>query len=713
MSVRLTFTALAALGLGWSGGPAWAGDEAAAPAGPVVAPPPVTLQHLGPPAREPRHVIHPATPLLDAQGAPVLTSGKPVSFMRSCAGCHDTAFIAAHNYHAQAGLDELRPPGQAESGRPWDSGPGLFGRWEPLTYRVLTPPGAAALDLGTAEWIQRLGARHVGGGPAERSRIDGQLLDARGPRGAWDPDSHVLDPATGEPRAWDWQASGTVELDCMLCHAAAPDNAARIQALQQGRFAWASTATLLGTGLVERDGQGFRYLAAAFEADGSVRAERLGLGRARSSGCRQCHGRACRCNDPVVFENSLLNWSAETGGAIFSPARARLSGMNLAGKEGLDTPWDVHAERLLECSDCHHAPNNPAFDLKLPEPGRPPAHLAFDARRTSLEDYLTRPDHELVKGHTSQGTAARRLDGSMRDCRDCHDALAVHDFLPFKRTHFERLACEACHLPRLLAPARMATDWTLLGPDHQPRVSHRGVEGPVNDPASLVTGFEPMLLPHRTQAGTLQLAPHNLTSAWFWVQGEPAAPVRLLDLERALFPPAGYPPAITAALDADVDGQLSGAELRLDTPAKVAAVAARLEAVGVRSPRIQAELQPYTLGHGVPSARWALRDCAACHAPDGRLSRSYALADHAPGGVLPRLVGDARVELAGVITADADGRVIYQAAVRPGGAYVHGAQGLSWLDVLGLLLVGGTCLGVLAHGGLRLLVQRRRGRAGR
>jgi hypothetical protein len=684
------------------------------PASPRPEPPALTLGRTGPPPRATRPNLHPNVPFLDAEGESVLRSGRPLSLMRSCGACHDTAFIAEHNFHALVGLDEPARPGETGRGRSWDTSPGLYGRWDPLTYRRLSPPGDPRPDLGTADWIRAFGARHVGGGPAARGR-DGQPLGSRPPGAGWDPETHAVDPASGEVRVWDWQASGTVELDCLLCHAREPDNQARLEALRAGRFAWASTATLVRTGLVHAhdDRLGHVWEAGAFEPDGTVQASRLGLGRAPSDNCRLCHGRACRCTDPVLFENSLENWSAETTGTIFSPSRMRLSGMNLEGKEGLSSPWDVHAERRLACGDCHHAPNNPAFDRKRPEAARPLAHLAFDARRASLRDYLWRPDHNLAKGHTSQGTAARRLDGSMRDCRDCHQAELVHEFLPFKRTHFARLACEACHIPRLMSPARMATDWTLLDSERRPRVTHRGVQGAVNDPASLVTGFEPALLPHETMDGEQRLQPHNLISAWFWVEGEPPRPVRLIDLERALFEGPGHHPDVLAALDRDGDGRLGPDELRLDTPSKAAAVATRLQAIGLRAPRIQAELQPYTIGHGVPSAREALRDCTACHGPDGRVGRTLELADFAPGGVLPRPVNDASADLAGEIALGPDGRVEFRAAGRPGGIYVHGAQGFGLLDLMGLVLVAGTFLGVLLHGGLRVLSRRRRECGGR
>ena len=56
----------------------------------------------------PRDVIaHPLFQLLDSDGRSVLTSGGPVSPMRTCGGgCHDTEYIAEFNYHAWLGADE-------------------------------------------------------------------------------------------------------------------------------------------------------------------------------------------------------------------------------------------------------------------------------------------------------------------------------------------------------------------------------------------------------------------------------------------------------------------------------------------------------------------------------------------------------------------------------------------------------------------------------
>lgn len=672
--------------------------------------PAVTIRHLSPPPPPPPPSMHPDVVLLDAQGRIAPANGTPLSLRKSCGACHDVEFIEKNNYHAQAGLDEMVEPGQATSGRPWDTGPGMFGRFDPFVGRALTLPGEEPLDLGTADWIRVFAPRHVGGGPAERSRFHGGML-GRPPTAGADPDGPSRDDPTGERITWDWKTSGTVELNCLLCHMRRPDNAQRIRAIQRGQFAWASTATLAGPGLVSFGDFGFFWNKERIGPDGAVSARLLGLGHARSDNCRQCHGRACRCTDPVVFQSGQDNWLVEASGSVFSPGRMSQSGMNLAGKDALDSPWDVHAERLLSCSQCHPAPNNPAYakgGLGAPQV----RHLAFDARRAQESEYLYRPDHNLAKGDTAQGTVGRRFAGTMRDCRDCHRAEETHEFLPFAKTHFAALECAACHVPRLFPPTRRSTDWTVLRPDRKPRVEHAGVLGAVNDPLSLLTGQVPALLPRRTADGSVRLEPQLLHSTWYWVAGDPPRPVRRADLERALFDGDRYHTDIVTALDRDRDGLLSPDELVLDTAERVSAVARRLQALGYRTPRIAGEIQPFTVAHGVGHPDSAQRDCAACHGPAGRMCQPLLLAEGAPFGALPEPVADAGVLLPGPIEFAPSGSLVLRPQRCPAGFYLMGAQRFHWVDWLGMLTVAGTLAGVALHGGLRALIALRRKRTG-
>ena len=166
--------------------------------------------------------LHPTFMMLDKNEINVLESGEPVSTLATCGQCHDTDFITSHSYHSDAGLNNFGVPGQIPNGLPWDSSNGLFGKWDPLLYRYLTAQGDQYLDLSTAEWITTYGLRHVGGGPAETNR-EGEPLTSLDPS-IQNPEASVLNSKTGTPQRWDWQESGTIEMNCFLCHFTKPNN---------------------------------------------------------------------------------------------------------------------------------------------------------------------------------------------------------------------------------------------------------------------------------------------------------------------------------------------------------------------------------------------------------------------------------------------------------------------------------------------------------
>ena len=178
----------------------------------------------------------------------MLETGNPVSTMNTCGACHEAEFIVSHSYHADVGLDSFGNPGQTASKRPWDTSSGLFGKWNPISYRVLSPEGDGLLNMGTAGWLQTLGTRHVGGGPATTSRDGIPLIELATTPG--NPETSILDPETGEPNPWDWAESGVVEMNCFLCHTPNPNNEARYKPSMKVHFKWANTATLVGTEIV-------------------------------------------------------------------------------------------------------------------------------------------------------------------------------------------------------------------------------------------------------------------------------------------------------------------------------------------------------------------------------------------------------------------------------------------------------------------------------
>ncbi|MCC7137641.1 MAG: hypothetical protein IT460_04350 [Planctomycetes bacterium] len=650
-----------------------------------------------------RSTTHPAVELLDAQGRPVLGSGAPVSPRTTCGACHDTSFVAAHGYHVAAGADERTAPGGVSDGRPFDVSPGPFGRWDPAAYRRLSLDDDERFDLGVADWV-RTHPRHVGGGPAEQTAA-GRPLAQGGTRTETD----ALDPATGRPVRWDWAASGTAEPDCFLCHLATPDAAARAATLARGAFRWAATATLSRTGLVEPDDAGgWRFVRGRFDPDGTAPSARLPLRNPTSGACGACHFEA---TDDRTALGAAGPWSPRDprgAGQVFSSQRLRDSGFNLRDRETLDVAFDVHAARLVGCADCHGSPSDPA----RPASGRAaaPRHLVVDARRPSVGEHLRAPSHDFGKGVSSRGHAARAHDGTMRGCAECHDVASSHGrWLPHAVRHLDALACEACHVPRVAMPAVETTDWTVPSPDGRPALAWRGVEGRVDDPASLVVGYEPVLLPHAGADGRTRLVPHHLATTWYWVAGPTARPVRAFDLVAAVSDGAGgWHPDVRAALDSDHDGAVSAAEQRLDTPAKADALARRLVAVGVPSPRIEGAVDPTAIHHGVVDGAHAVASCEACHADGSRVARPFEVSDRVPAGAVARLSPDAAVALPGAMAPDGRGRLVYAPEPAQAGRWVLGRDRPVLVDRVGALALVATVLGVLGHGAARWVASRRR-----
>jgi len=658
--------------------------------------------------------FHPTFPLLDEMGENVLDSGAPVSTMETCGACHDTAFIAEHSYHADVGLSELTGTGEAPTGRPWDTGPGLFGKWDPLTYRYLSPAGDERVDLTTPEWIQLMGARHVGGGPAVLSR-EGEALEALWGAAAG-VQTQAVDPETGEMVPWNWEESGTVEMNCFLCHMGNPDNEARIAALEAGEFRWANTATLGASGIVEAEGEGWTWNEAAFNEDGELADAYVSVQDPTDENCGQCHGTVhTDVQTPLVLEACDDDeWSTLTTGQVFSPQRIARSGLNLTDKETLARSWDIHAERVVGCTDCHYSLNNPIYYEETGE--LRPDHLEFDPRRIDLGEYLERPLHQFAKGDSAQTFTAHEFDGSLRRCESCHSIDATHDWLPYKERHTTALSCESCHVPKLYAPAQQMVDWTVLEEDGSAVTACRGIADQGTTPGTtLIEGYEPVLLPRTDADGTSKLAPYNMITSWYWVYGAEGneRPVPLRDLQAAWLEDGAYPDEIVATFDTDGNGRLEEVELLLDSEAKSTLIASRLEALDLENPRITGEVQPYNIAHNVAEGEWATKECRTCHSEDSRVTQPLLLAERTPGGVLPVLVSESSTQLRGEVVSDDDGTLTYQPTTKGNretgvpSRYLLGHDSLAWVDLLGGLLFLGTIAGAGIHGGLRYFAARR------
>ncbi len=651
--------------------------------------------------------LHPTFPILDEDSKHVLDSGQPLSTMETCGQCHDTEFISTHSFHSDVGLNSLTEPGTQESGQPWDISPGLFGKWNPLTYSYLSPEGDERIDLSTADWIKRFGSRHAGGGPAKTSRGGNPLTDLK--PDANDVQTSSIDPLSGEQTAWNWEESGTVEMNCFLCHWPEPDNEARVSALQSGEFHWANSATLQGSGIISGTNNAWEWNTDAFDPQGNLQQPLIQVQDPTNENCGLCHGLVhVDPQTPAILSGcSADQWSTITTGQIMSPQKINQSGLNIENKPELRRSWDVHTERVVSCTDCHYALNNPIYYQETD--GTRPEHLLFDPRRIDLGEYLYRPLHQFAKGQSAQGTLAPQFNNSLRRCESCHETTETHQWLPYTEQHMKALSCETCHIPKMYAPARQYMDWTVLNQDGTPVSNCRGVEGEGPTMASvLITGFDPVLLLRENASGSSQLAPHNLISSWFWVYGDPQRPVPQRDLQNAwLDDNQSYHPEILELFDTNEDGQLDNQELVIDSEEKESLIASRLSALGLENPQIMAETRPYSISHNVTHGEWATKDCSVCHREDSQLAAAMVLSDRTPGGVLPAFISNAPTNINGEMIVDGNGRLLFQPQTALANLYVLGHDSERIVDIIGALIFVATLSGVCLHAGLRFISSRR------
>jgi thiosulfate reductase cytochrome b subunit len=646
--------------------------------------------------------MHPTFTLLDSNGVNVLESKQAVSTMQTCGQCHDAEYIASHAYHSDLGLSDY-----AVSKDSWNTSNGLFGKFDPISYRYLSPTGDERIDLTTPDWLKTYGWRVPGGGPAETSR-SGQPLTSLSPD-ANDPETSVYNSKSNSFEAWDWTQSGVIEMNCFLCHMETPNNDQRVSMIERGDFGWANTATLIGTGIVERSSSGLAWNEAAFDENGELKADYVQLGDPTNANCAACHGEIHE--DPItpleLTACDVKQTQTATTGQVISSQKISESGVNLSNKASLDYAWDIHAERALKCTDCHYSLNNPSHQLDTKAAN--PDWLTYDPRKLEIGEYLQKPDHNFARGDSAQFTVSPETRSTMRRCDSCHDTTKAHaDWLPYNERHMQVVACESCHVPKMTAPAIRTVDWTVVKTDGSALVGCRGIEG-TSTVTNLVTGYQPVLMERTDVDGKTLLAPYNLITSFFWVYEDANGnqrPVRKADLEAAYLTNGAYAADVLAAFDANNNGKLGATELELNTQEKQDLIAGKLEALGLKNVHIYGQVQPYSINHDVVSGDYAISDCTVCHDENSRINAPIALTGSGPTGVTPEFVSNVNVSASGEIV-NQNGTLTYQPNSENDGIYVFGHNRIGWIDWFGALVFLGTLVGVAGHGTLRYMAARK------
>jgi hypothetical protein len=658
----------------------------------------------------PDRLSHPAIPLLDEHGVSVLEGDTPVSTRRSCGGCHDYDFIT-DSFHFQQGHNEMRPALLAAHGiAPYNSSPGMFGKFSIIPNRQLTHQGIASpedFDQSTPEWLTKCGTCHTGGGISEldmhRRKLGSVSLSEVDPL---DPDYHTRVPVKGDIVPWDWAKSGVAEGDCFICHSPGASRKLRKEKMVKGEFRWASTATLAGTEVVEalEDGS-LRYRRSAFNPDGTVKPEVLGLTDPDLQNCAQCHGFTARdatTIQPIVFGDIMRG--TEKAGWIYNGSRiSDTVRPDIVGKESMQFPWDVHAAKNLICVDCHFSPNNPGRMVHSDAE----RHLRYTPSQQDLATYLRRPDHNFARGNIPPETVNMTRHNTMRGCAGCHDTTRTHAFLPYKEIHFEALACQTCHIPAVHFWAYRSDEWGFLMDTGTSRITFRGIDGDIVDPDARVTGFTPAYITTRSPSGRPQIRPTNIITGVYWFDTGKGRPVFTWQMQKAFFDHRDedgtwiYRPEVLTAFDRDQDGFILSEEAVYDSSERIAVVKQLLqEHAGIAAPELRVELVPWAMSHSTVGKEQAVRECTACHAKTSLLRHPLTLNDALPRNV-PVYYGGARHDL----VRWAQGEAVFDNAEMLSTFYVIGQSRVAWVEVVGWLAVLGALLVVVVHGGLRVILE--------
>lgn len=485
---------------------------------------------------------------------------------------------------------------------------------------------------------------------------------------------------------------------CYVCHSDGANWKAYQQAYAQGSK-WADTALLLGSGVVEKTDKGWKWNADAFWPDGRLKSDYVDIHRPTNANCAQCHGVVhTDMKSPLIINKvGESEWQTFTTGVVVSPQKISFSGMDIVGKEKLTYAWDVHAERGLQCVDCHTSANSP----RARRASELPSYLTFEPRHPSPGEFLKEPSHILTK----------------ENCESCHDPVASHkDWLPYLKLHMSKVACETCHVPHLYGPAAETVDKTVVLPNGEEKVVYRGVEATAQAPegadtaepftvSHVVKGYEPAVLKRNSDG---KLAPYNLITTFQWVYKKDGkdAPISADAVKKAWMPDGKtYAADVVKAFDANKDGKLTADELVIDSQAKEQVIAKRLADLGFSGAHIVGVVKAYPIHHGVVQSDFALNNCQACHGEDSRIGKSLELAAFVPAGAQVSfndndLNGSGKVEVK-------DGKVLYQPSNNLDKVYVAGYHHIWWIDLIGVLAFIGTLLGVSFHGALRYVAAKK------
>nr|WP_235952195.1 hypothetical protein [Crateriforma spongiae] len=368
-------------------------------------------------------------------------SDQPYSPLNTCGRCHDYQTIA-HGWHFNALLESGLRPDDGRASEPW----------------IWTDPRTGTqLPLSTRDHGDRFDPREIGISDFELIRHFGARLPGTiavpAESDSEKPSADAAEDDSSEPGVETrWELTGTLEIDCMVCHAVSGryDMELRREQVEKENFAWVPTAAIrlgivngeasrikTGSDLSDESVQSklptVEYDANRFGQDGTVFFDLVRM--PEDNACYQCHS-----NRSV-------------------------------GDHGIEPRWihdeDIHLRAGMVCVDCHR--NGIDHDIVRGFEGQ--IHVTGQ----SIQTLSCRGCHYGVTDESTAETIA--LAGRLASPMPEHAGLPA--------LHFEKLACTTCHsgpAPSESAKRTMTSLAHSLGSkDHRTGDEWPAIIGPIYD----------------------------------------------------------------------------------------------------------------------------------------------------------------------------------------------------------------------------------------
>jgi len=359
-------------------------------------------------------------PLLGEDGKLVEARANPYSPAETCGRCHEYAAIG-RGWHFNAGTGDVKP---GRPGEPWILTDPATHTQIPVSYRGWKgtfKPG----DIGMSEsdFLNNFAHHLPGGGVGEPAKIN-----------------------VDDPKAGRMQITGTMQIDCLICHQSEGryNHEAQAVALKGQDFKWAPS---IGAGL----GVFGSFRTAAALADSWK------------------PGRPVTTNlPPIKYERSRFDVE---NNVFFEVARQSPNeacyfchtSETHAGDARYHSDQDIHIRAGMKCVDCHR---NGIDHMTVRGYEGEIKDRAITADMIDLRAKLILRDNPSATDETAKQLAGTQLKNELGkietlSCRGCHlgteksgsalaelggrlgSPLPVHRGLP--PVHLEKLSCTACH----------------------------------------------------------------------------------------------------------------------------------------------------------------------------------------------------------------------------------------------------------------------------